>query len=133
MDHVLDNFRDPIGCKSDENQKSNDLSLATAATTGSTTWIPWIVFRVYRNECHGEPCGIGSGNQPANQGDYENMSIVLRDVDHGLEHQNRKGYPWDPAYEAYDIEDREDDEDNGCGIPMSQEVYDRSADAKDDL
>jgi hypothetical protein len=61
------------------------------------------------------------------------MSIVLGDINYGLEHQDRKGYSWDPADKADYVENREDEEDNGCAVVMSGEVYDRCANAKDDL
>jgi hypothetical protein len=61
------------------------------------------------------------------------MPVVLGDIDHGLEHQNREGYSWDPGDEADNVEDREDEEDDSCTIPVSHEVYDRCANAKDNL
>jgi len=61
------------------------------------------------------------------------MPVVLGDIDHGLEHQNREGYSWDPGDEADNVEDREDEEDDSCTIPVSRKVYDRCANAKDNL
>jgi hypothetical protein len=61
------------------------------------------------------------------------MSIILGDINYGLEHQDRERYSWDPADETDYVENREDEEDNGCAVVMSGEVYNRCANAKDDL
>jgi hypothetical protein len=61
------------------------------------------------------------------------MSIVLGDINHGLKHKNREGYPRDPADEADDVKDREYDEYNGCAVPVSRKVYNRCANAEGNL
>ncbi len=61
------------------------------------------------------------------------MPVVLGDIDHGLEHQNREGDSWDPGDEADNVEDRKDHEDNSCAVPMSHKIYDCCANAKHDL
>lgn len=61
------------------------------------------------------------------------MSIVLGDIDHRLEHQNRKGYSWNPTDETDNVEDGEYGEDDRCAVPMSHEVYDRRTNPKSDL
>jgi hypothetical protein len=61
------------------------------------------------------------------------MAVVLGHVYCSLKHEHRKGYSWDPAEEADDIEDRKDKEHDCCAILMSGEVYRSRANAEYDL
>lgn len=61
------------------------------------------------------------------------MTIVLRDVDYYLEHQNRERNSRDPADEADDIEDREDEVDDTSAVPALHQVYNGRSKTEDDL
>ena len=61
------------------------------------------------------------------------MSIVLGDVNCGLEHQHREGYSWNPADKADNVKHREYNKDNSGTILLPHDVYDGSPNAKNNL
>lgn len=61
------------------------------------------------------------------------MSILLGDINCGLEHQYRVRNSWDPADKTDDVEHSKDGKDNTGAVLMLQKVYNCSSDAKNYL
>lgn len=61
------------------------------------------------------------------------MAVVLRNIDHGLQHENRERYAWDPGYEADDIKDGEYEENDSSAVVTSSEVDDGSSNSENNL
>jgi hypothetical protein len=134
VDYVLDDFRNPICREGHENNQSNDLGLTTTASTIDTAAkTSWVVFRVYGYQCHREPSSECRGDESTNERHNEDVSVVLRDVDDGLEHQDGEGNSRNPAYETNDVEDRKDEVDDCCAPPVSGEIDNRGSNAENDL
>lgn len=125
MDGVLDPFADPVHCESRTDNQPDDLAARTSGTSRAS-WIHavtavWLVFGVYSDQRDREPGPKGCGHDTANQADQVDMSILLRHVNAGLEHQDAKGYTLDPADEADDREDREEEEDDTARVVLARE------------
>ena len=84
-------------------------------------------------EGNGVPCSEGKSCETTKGTDGKDMSVVLCNVHGGLKHQDAKGDPRDPADEAYDTENREDNEDDCRGVLFFVEIVNCCANTKDDL
>ncbi len=78
MHHVLDDSRDPVCGKCNEDNKINDLGLATTARPANiTSWVSWIIFGINRNQRDGKPSSKRSSNQTANFRSNEDVAVVF--------------------------------------------------------
>ncbi|KFY62481.1 hypothetical protein V496_04569 [Pseudogymnoascus sp. VKM F-4515 (FW-2607)] len=132
VDDVLEDLGDPVTRKGDEDDEPDDLG-PRAVAVDAARLVAGSVLGVHGDEGDGEPGAECGGDDAADEGDDEDVTVVLGDVDDGLEHQHREGDAWDPRDEADDVEDGEDQEDDAGGVFFGPEVEARRRDAEDDL
>lgn len=98
MDDILDKLSNPITCKGDEHDQSDDLCAGTAAV--GTSWIrPMIVglvLDVDRYQGDGKPGSKGQGGESSKGANREDVTVSFGDIHSGLQHEDGEGYPWDP-------------------------------------
>lgn len=108
VDGVFQPFCNPVRGKCDKDYQADDFALATSTCTRLASWIiTGMVLDVDRHEGDRIPRAERGSEETSDEGHNVNMSVFLRDVDGGPQHQHRE---WDPRYprdEAKHVEDRE--------------------------
>lgn len=132
MHDILDDFCNPVCCKCDKGNQTNDFSLGAAALSCACL-IPRVVFCINGYQSDTEPCAESGCDESSDEGDNEDMAVIFGDIDYDFQHENREGNSGDPGNEADDVEDGEDDVDNSCRVISSRKVDDGGTDTEDDL
>lgn len=133
VDGVLEPLGDPVHGKSNKGDQTNDLALATAAT--STRWVVvgWLILVVNGDERDGVPGAKCSCNHSTNEADEIRMAVFLADVDSCLQHQCREGNPRNPCIETKGHEETKDQEDDAGGIVLPPQIEDSRANCPADV
>lgn len=121
MDGVLDPLADPIHGKGHDHDEANDF--ASRAPASSTCWIGTsttvrLVLGVDRNQSHRVPGAEGRCDESSQKTNKIDVSVLLCDIDTGLEHEHAERYPRNPRDEADDREDAEKQKDDTSRIVL---------------
>ncbi|KFY36336.1 hypothetical protein V494_05100 [Pseudogymnoascus sp. VKM F-4513 (FW-928)] len=87
VDDVLEDLGDPVPRKGDEDDEPDDLG-GRAAAVGLARRVAGVPARVHGDQGYGEPGAEGGGDDAADEGDDEDVAVVLGNIDDGLEHQH---------------------------------------------
>jgi hypothetical protein len=79
-------------------------------------------FGINRNQCDGVPGSQQQGYEPSRSAYEKDVAIVFRNVDRGLQHQDAKGDPRNPGYEADDTKHGKYAENNATRIILFVEI-----------
>ena len=120
VDCVLQPFGDPVHGEGNENQQANHFAVSAITDTVSAVRIGTIgcILNVDGDQCDGVPCAQCSCEQSSDQRYDVGMSVLLRHVDGSLQHKDAERDPGNPADEAENVEDAEQQE-NNASRPVS--------------
>ena len=119
MDDILQDLGDPVACKGDESDQTDDL--CPTATTGALTAsgiASRLVLGVDGDQSHAEPSSKDCRNQASEKGDNVHVSEVSRDVNGGLQHHHAEWDSRDPADETDDREHAKQEKDDATTVVL---------------
>lgn len=134
MYRVFKPFREPVGDKGDVGNETRHFGVAASPSCAARLAVAGgRVLDIDGGECNGKPSCVRGPNESSKKTDQVDVTIVIGDMNRGLQHEGAEGYPTNPGYEGDNHDDDKDQEDNATSVVLSvQHIY-GSSETPDDV